>query len=159
MNETDVIAAILNEHVNHLEVDGQHYFFFDPGPLSEVDRRIPFATLVTSDAIDQASNLDRAGIYRLNIGVTRNTYERLFGPPPPATREMPVVETGYDHTALDQLMPHPIYVPLSWVCVLNPSVKTFEGVRPLLDEAQLIAERRGRTRAARSANQDENSTS
>ncbi|MBB5235210.1 hypothetical protein HNQ09_002662 [Deinococcus budaensis] len=32
-------------------------------------------------------------------------------------------------------MPHPVYAPVGWVCVLNPAAVTFEGLRPLLQEA------------------------
>ena len=41
----------------------------------------------------------------------------------------------HDFTALDRLMPHPVYAPQSWVCVLNPSPETLETVKPLLAEA------------------------
>ncbi|MCC7020712.1 MAG: hypothetical protein IT332_13200 [Ardenticatenales bacterium] len=44
-------------------------------------------------------------------------------------------QTGHDFTALDQLMPHPVYAPQGWPCVLCPSAATFEEtVRPLLAE-------------------------
>jgi Family of unknown function (DUF6194) len=43
---------------------------------------------------------------------------------------------------VDQLMPHPVYAPQSWVCVLNPSETTFQAVRPLLAEAYELAVRR-----------------
>jgi hypothetical protein len=49
------------------------------------------------------------------------------------------VGIGHDFTALDQLLPHPVYAPQSWVCVLNPSAATFEAVRPLLAEAYQLA--------------------
>ena len=32
-----------------------------------------------------------------------------------------------------------VYAPMSWVCVLNPSVATFQAVRPLLAEAYQLA--------------------
>lgn len=152
MDIAEVVAAILARgKVAHVEAHAAYFFFFDPGPGQEVDQRLPFATIVTDDAHDPASNLSRPGTYRLNIGVTRETYERLFGPPPPASREMPVVETGHDYTRLDHLMPHPVYSPLSWVCVLNPSEATFWAVQPLLDEAQAVAARRAGVRASRTA--------
>jgi hypothetical protein len=44
-------------------------------------------------------------------------------------------DAGYDFTVLDQLLPHPVYAPQSWVCVLNPSAETFERLRPLPAEA------------------------
>ena len=37
-----------------------------------------FATLVTSDEYDQFLNLSRPEVYRLNIGLTRKTFESLF---------------------------------------------------------------------------------
>ena len=45
-------------------------------------------------------------------------------------------------TALHQLMPHPVYAPQSWVCVLNPSPETFRAAQPLLAEAYAMAVRR-----------------
>ncbi|MEP6774601.1 MAG: DUF6194 family protein [Chloroflexota bacterium] len=39
-------------------------------------------------------------------------------------------------TALDQLMPHPFYGKMHWVCTLNPSDETFRTVvQSLLAEA------------------------
>jgi hypothetical protein len=43
-------------------------------------------------------------------------------------------------------MPHPVYAPQSWVCVLNPSRETFEAVQPLLAEAYSIAANRHASR-------------
>lgn len=84
-----------------------------------------FATLVTSDEYDAASNLDRPGVYRLNIGLSKATFERVVGSDP-----------NPDYTALDQLMPHPVYAVQHWVSILNPSEATFDKlVKPLLDEA------------------------
>jgi len=72
---------------------------------------------------DNASHLDRPGVFRLNIGVSKETYASLF----PG-------ESDHDFTALDRLMPHPVYGPNHWVCVLNPSDSTFDSLKPLLDE-------------------------
>ena len=84
---------------------------------------------------DRASNLDRPSVFRLNIGVSKHTYRSLFGPQPLRLDADGVVDTSHDFTALDQLLPHPMYAPQSWVCVLNPSDATFQAVRPLLAEA------------------------
>jgi hypothetical protein len=40
-----------------------------------------------------------------------------------------VDEADCDFTALDQIMPHPVYGQMFWVCVLNPSPETFEAVQ------------------------------
>lgn len=46
------------------------YTFFFVGP----DRRLPFVTLASSDNdYDKVSKLDREGVYRVNIGVSKET--------------------------------------------------------------------------------------
>ena len=107
---------------------GDSFFSYDPGRDLPADRRPPFATIVTKDygGFDAASGLDREGVFRLNVGVGKETFAALFG------REG---HDAHDFAALDRIMPHPVYGRMYWVCVLCPSVATFEAVRPLLDEA------------------------
>jgi hypothetical protein len=122
------------------------YFLFYNPPDSEPDHRMPFATVVSSNANDPASDLDRPGVFRLNVGVEKETYRSLFGPLP-KLGESGLVDTGHDFTQLDVLMPHPVYAPQSWICALNPSPDTLEKLQPLLAEAyQLAVNRRTRTR-------------
>lgn len=84
-----------------------------------------FATIVTNDEYDQFSNLDRAGVFRLNIGVGKATFLATVR----STQEP-------DYLQLDRLMPHPVYAKQRWICILNPSQETFdEVVKPLLAEA------------------------
>lgn len=121
---------------------GDTFFYADPAGNLDPARQLPFATIVTKDygEFDNASNLDRPGVLRLNIGVSRDTFCRLFGHAPgEATPE----RTECDYAALDRLMPHPVYAAQSWVCVLNPSPATLDEIKPLLAEAY--------TRAARHA--------
>jgi hypothetical protein len=130
---------------------GDTFFFYDPGRNIPPERRLPFATIVTKDYgdFDCASQLNRPGVYRLNIGVSKDTYRSLFGPQPSPPGAAGIVDTGHDFTALDQLLPHPVYAHLSWVCVLNPSDATFQTVRPLLAEAYDLAARKyGKSRPA-----------
>jgi hypothetical protein len=136
VDQDEVVEAIKSlGGVDALEADGDYYFFYDPQDGRPVDHLHPFATLVTGDRHDQVSNLDREAVFRLNFGVGRTTYESLLGPRPAWPKEGYVVQTGHDFTALDQLMPHPVYSPQSWVCILNPSRKSFESLHPLLTEA------------------------
>ena len=123
---------------------GDTFFIYDPDRKLDPQRRFPFATIVTNDYgdFDRASNLDRPGVFRLNVGVSRDTYRSLFGPQPSPPGAAGHVDTGHDFAALDQLMPHPVYAPQSWVSVLNPSAATFERLRPLLAEAYERAVRR-----------------
>jgi hypothetical protein len=117
---------------------GDSFFSYDPDRDLEPKHRLPFATIVTKDYgdFDRASNLNRPGVFRLNIGVSKDTYRSLFGDQPPSPGASGVVDTGHDFTALDQLMPQ------FWVCVLNPSETTFQAVQPLLAEAYELAVRR-----------------
>ena len=86
-----------------------------------------YATIVTTDEHDEGtpSNLARPGVFRLNIGVGRETFQRLVG-------EM----VGPDYAAFEQILPHPVYAKQLWISILNPSDATFRDVvMPLLTEA------------------------
>jgi hypothetical protein len=122
--------------VSSLVTDDATFFFSDPGGSDPPDRRLPFATIVTSDAFDHFSNLNRLSVFRLNIGVGMQTFRSMFGSLAPAD------EGENDFTALNQIMPHPVYGQMFWVCVLNPSPETFQAVQPLLAEAHERAARR-----------------
>jgi hypothetical protein len=109
---------------------GDTFFIYDPDRNLDDARRFPFATIVTKDYgnFDNASNLDRPGVFRLNIGVSKETFAKLFG-----------AEGEHDFTQLDRLMPHPVYGRNHFVCVLNPGDSTFDAISPLLKEAYEIA--------------------
>ena len=86
-----------------------------------------FATIVTTDEHDMGtpSNLSRPGVFRLNIGVGKATFERLVGG-----------QADPDYAALDTLVPHPVYAKQRWIAILNPSRGSFDAtVKPLIDEA------------------------
>lgn len=130
---------------------GDTFFIYNPDGTLEPQRKFPFATIVTKDYgdFDRASNLDRPGVFRLNIEVRKETYRALFGPQPAPPGDAGMVATGHDFTALDQLLPHPVYAPQSWVCVLNPSDATFQTMQPLLAEAYELAATRYTRRTPR----------
>jgi hypothetical protein len=131
---------------------GDTFFYYNPDHSLTPDRRYPFATIVTKDYgdFDRASHLDRPGVFRLNIGVRKDTYRSLFGSQPSPAGEAGIVDTRHDFTALDQLLPHPVYAPQSWVCIVSPSEATMQAVvRPLLTEAYERAVSRHERRAAR----------
>src|SRR5438874_2910288 len=118
MDEASVTQYILDtfDGVETVTSSGNTFFFYGS------DRKFPFATLVTNDEYDQTSNLNRPSVFRLNIGVNKQTYQSLFGSgtAPPSGEG---TEGGYDFTALDRIMPHPVYGKMYWVCVLNPSAE------------------------------------
>src|SRR5919199_4268330 len=77
---------------------GDTFFIYDPERNLEPKRQIPFATIVTKDygEFDNASKLDRPDVFRLNIGVSKQTFEAVIDE-----------STTYDLSALNRLMPHP----------------------------------------------------
>ena len=107
---------------------GAAFFSLDP------EKHWPnFATMVWTDDFDQASDLSRPGVFSLNIGASRETFDRLVG-----SIGDPV------YTAVHRLLPHPVYAPQHWISILNPSDATFRDVvQPLLAEAhdRLAAQR------------------
>ncbi|GBF05625.1 hypothetical protein DAERI_050134 [Deinococcus aerius] len=150
MDEQAVTEAITRRYADLEVIESSGNFFFQvrPGREAGPDRWLPFATLVTNDLYDRASRLERPSVFRLNVGVSPETYRSLFGELPRGSGAS-VIDTGHDYTALDRLMPHPLYAPMAWVCVLNPSEATFQALQPLLDEAHTRAARRGAARAER----------
>jgi hypothetical protein len=127
---------------------GDSFFFYDPDD-TPADRRMPFATLVTQDyeGFDTASNLDRDGVFRLNIAVGRMRFQELIGYPPAAHPEH---ASGIDFAALDRLLPHPAYAAQAWVSILNPGPATATQARALLAEGHARALKHHARRAERS---------
>ena len=129
---SDWITSTFSETVV-AEAMGATFFSLDPSHWPN------FATIVTTDEHDTGSpsNLARDGVFRLNIGVGKATFERLVG-----------AMTDPDYAALDSVIPHPVYAKQRWIAILNPSRQTFDGVvKPLIAEAH---ERLARPRRRRS---------
>jgi hypothetical protein len=132
MDEASITQYILDTFAGVEMVDAQGYTFFFYGS----EHMLPFATLISSDNdYDRISNLDRPGVFRLNIGVSKQTFQSLFG-----TAKVDV--SSYDFTILDVIMPHPDYAQQHFICVLSPGEATSERIRALLAEAYDIAVRR-----------------
>ncbi len=141
MNESSITESSVADYITHtfpgVETTtnfGYTFFFY------KSDHMLPFATMASSDnEYDRVSNLDRPGVFRLNIGVSKQTFQSLFG-----TTKVDVSQ--YDFTALDVIMPHPDYAPQNFIFVLSPGEATFEQIQTLLAEAYQIAERRNTRR-------------
>jgi Family of unknown function (DUF6194) len=157
VNEAEISRYITEtfEGVDVVADAGNSFFFYNPDSNVPPDHKFPFVTLVTSDIYDQFSNLNRPSVFRLNIGIGKQTFRSLFGEHSLPCGRDSAAESGenasdYDFTALDQVMPHPVYGRMYWVCVLNPGDETFETqVRPLLDQAYELAVSRYKRQATR----------
>ncbi|HET8740622.1 MAG TPA: DUF6194 family protein [Acidimicrobiia bacterium] len=118
---------------------GDTFFFYDPDGITVPERRLPFATIVTGNypGFDEASDLDRDGVFRVNMWVGRETCDQYA----------PRNGTDIDYAVLDQVIPHPIYAKQSWLSVLNPGEATDGIVKELLtethDRARARYEKRG----------------
>ena len=138
IDESFITSYITSTFENVKTTVNLGYTFF----IYRDDDMLPFATIAsTGNEYERISNLDRPGVYRLNIGVSRETFQSLFG-----TNKVDV--SAYDFTTLDTIMPHPDYSAQSFLCVLSPSEATFERIRPLLAEAYDIAVKKYNRRKA-----------
>jgi hypothetical protein len=96
-----------------------------------------FATVVWTDEHDigAPSNLARPGVYRVNVGVDRQAFQRLVGS-----------ITDPDYAVFDRFVPHPVYAKQRWISIVNPTHETVRAsLMPLIAEAHdRLAERKGR---------------
>jgi len=139
IDESFITSYITNtfENVETTVNLGYTFFFYRD------DHMHAFATIAsTGNEYEKISNLDRPGVYRLNIGLRRETFQALFG-------KGKIDLSPYDFTALDTIMPHPEYSSQHFICVLSPGEATFERIRPLLAEAYDVALKRYDKRKAR----------
>src|SRR5690348_4778444 len=132
MNEHEMSQYITEtfECVDVVVGSGDSFFFYNPDKNAQPDHRFMFATIVTSDINDQFSDLNRPSVFRLNIGISKQAFRSLIGSPEQSsdnnttTKSDETPNSDYDFTTLDQVMPHPVYGRMYWVCVLNPGDKT-----------------------------------
>ncbi|MEU0424620.1 DUF6194 family protein [Streptomyces canus] len=111
---------------------GDAFFYYAPDGVTPRTTQ-PYGTIVTKNyPDDSASDLDPPGRWRVNVHVGRTALPEL-------------VEGRYDLAAADVVLPHPVYGPLGWICVVNPGERTTGTVVRLLCEAHEAA----RARAAR----------
>ena len=109
-------------------------FFLNP--QKQLKRGTYFATLKENDgAHDRSSHLDREGVFRLSMGISKKCYRALFQDLPARPTKGRCIAGDYDFERLDTLLPHPVYAWMGWVCVLNPSRQTFQQCKSLLEDA------------------------
>lgn len=124
------IEQYINEqqpNVTMLDSFGYRFFFYGP------DQVLPFVTIAASDnEHDKVSNLNRDGVFRVNIGISKDTYNKLFAD----------IKTEWDYTELNRFMPHPDYAAQHFICVLNPEEDQLVETIRFIEEAHLVAKNR-----------------
>jgi hypothetical protein len=133
VESSDVIDAVVSAFPGLAPKNswGETSLFYNPDGV--LPHGVYFATVKEQDGDnDKASGLDRPGVFRLSFGLPAGGYEALFGPRPARPARGGSVATGHDFTAVDELMPHPVYGWMGWVQILSPSRRTFAEIQPLL---------------------------
>ena len=126
MNQTEVENFVESlDDVKRQENMG--YIFFFVGD----DIYRPFVTIANTDQeFDNVSNLDREGVFRINIGLSRGTFNELVGDYDPE---------DIDYSELDVVLPHPDYAKQLFVCILSPTGENEALTKELIKEAHSIA--------------------
>ncbi len=113
---------------------GERGIFYNPNNI--LKRGVYILTVKEKDGEnDKSSNLDREGVYRINIGVKKKTFIDMFGEIPKRPSKGCIVNMEYDFTSINNIIPHPVYAWMSWICCLSPTEKTFNKLKPLIQEA------------------------
>lgn len=126
MNQTEVEAFVAAlDNVQREDSYGYAMYFISD------DHMIPFVSIADADnEYDSVSNLSREGVFRVNIGVGRKTFDALFG-----DREV----EGIDFTAINVFLPHPHYAKQNFICILNPAGENAERTKQYICEAHDLA--------------------
>jgi hypothetical protein len=118
---------------------GEKGIFYNPN--NTLKKGVYILTIKEKDGDnDKASDLSRDDIFRVNIGLRKDTFKEMFADIPKRPPAGGIVEMDYDFTKVDTIMPHPVYAWMAWICVLNPSAETFEKLKPLIQESYTFAQ-------------------
>lgn len=150
MTQDDIRALLGSDASVHIQIaspgDGSPEIawgdtFFHVRDKDGEPRKMPFATIVTKDyaGFDSESDLNRGGLYRLNIDSGKEEFEALFGFKPD---ELKNHRDRFDYAALNRLFPHPLYGPSGWVSIINPDAELVPTVEALLRRSLERARRR-----------------
>lgn len=113
---------------------GERGVYYNPDNI--LKRGVYILTVKEKDGDnDKSSNLNREKIYRVNLGVRKTTFIEKFDFIPKRPAKGCIVDMNYDFSTTDKILPHPVYAWMGWICSLNPSEKTFEELKPLIQEA------------------------
>ena len=111
----------------NLASDNPYFFVGD-------DHRLSFVTIANSDNDwDNVSSLNREGVFRVNVGISKETFKSLI---------VKSDDELIDYSILNTFLPHPEYAQQNFVCILNPSGENIEITKKLIEEAHSIAAKR-----------------
>ena len=116
------------ENVERAENLGYIFYFYGDHHM------VPFVSIAQSgNKYEEVSKLDREGVFRINIGVSKATFDSLF-----SSNNVDKI----DYSAIDIFMPHPHYAKQFFICILNPSKKNVDQLKNFISEAYSIMKAR-----------------
>jgi len=131
------ITEIIKQKLDGIEIKSAYSettFFYNP--KNSLPHGVYFLTIKEKDGPnDKASQLSRAGVFRLSFKPKTFTYSKYFGVKPRRPRKNEVVSIEGDPAKLDSWMPHSIYAWMGWTMILNPSEKSFALLFPYIEES------------------------
>lgn len=137
-NDIFVYSLAMLDNVVLAKNWGEWGIFYNPNKV--LKKGVYILTIKEQDGEnDKSSNLQRNHVYRMNICLRKETFIKRFGFLPKRPLAGGVVKMDFDFTALDVIMPHPVYAWMGWICVLNPSDETFEELKSLILESHEFA--------------------
>lgn len=140
MTPDDILNYCLENLDGVVEINswGERGIFYNPGRV--LKRGVYVLTVKEKDGNnDRSSQLNRNGTFRVNLGLRKQTFQNQFGELPKRPAKGSVVEMSYDFTNTDTIMPHPVYAWMGWICVLNPTIETFESLKTYIQESYEFA--------------------
>lgn len=108
---------------------GDLFFYYAPDGV--VPNGQPFATVVTKDYPGEPSSDLAPGEFRVNVDTGRR-----------GQGDADADADGGDPTRRDQVMPHPVYGHLGWICVVQPGPDSTAELQVRLRDAHHASERR-----------------
>lgn len=122
-----VIEAFVEALENVQRDDSSGYIMYFVGD----DHLLPFVTIAHSDQEgDNVSQLYRPGVFRVNIGISSETYKMLIGD---SSNDV------IDYATLNTFLPHPHYSQYNFICILNPINDQLERTKKLIIQSHSIA--------------------
>ena len=106
------ISSYLTAHfygLNIVNTWGEKSFFYNPDNL--LKNGVYFCTLKQKDGDhDKASELNRDGVFRVNFGISKQTFLNIFHNLPKRPSKGNIIDGNYDFKAVNILTPHPVMV-------------------------------------------------
>lgn len=147
MESNDILKYCIEQLDGAVMVNswGEKGIFYNPDNV--LKRGVYVLTVKEKDGEnDKSSGLNRENVYRVNLGIRKSTFIKMFGYIPKRPAKGGIVDMNYDFSCIDHVIPHPVYAWMGWICVLNPSEKTFDDLRPLIHEAYEYAKEKFKKR-------------